>query len=122
MGSHCVCHRSCTAEESNSHSCSKDGAVPCLGAEAEQFAGKRVNKGTSSHRRWCLQWKRAGAFLRPVSNQGLEPSTLPVPHLLRNKHVWSSHRGAAEVNPTRNNEVAGSVPGLAQWVKDPALL
>ena len=25
-------------------------------------------------------------------------------------------------NPTRNQEVAGSIPGLAQWVKDLVLL
>ena len=34
----------------------------------------------------------------------------------------SSYCGAVEMNPTRNDEVAGSVPGLAQWVRDPALL
>ena len=34
---------------------------------------------------------------------------------------WSSHRGAVETNPTKNHEVSGSIPGLAQWVEDPTL-
>ena len=33
----------------------------------------------------------------------------------------SSHRGTAEMNPTRNHKVASSIPGLAPWVKDLAL-
>ena len=35
---------------------------------------------------------------------------------------WSSHLGTEEANPTRNREVSRSIPSLAQWVKDPALL
>ena len=34
----------------------------------------------------------------------------------------SSGRGSLEMNPTRNGEVAGLIPGLAPWVKDLALL
>ena len=36
--------------------------------------------------------------------------------------VRSSRPGAAEANPTRNHEVVGLIPGIAQWVKDPVLL
>ena len=30
-------------------------------------------------------------------------------------------RGIAETNLTRNRDVVSSIPGLAQWVQDPAL-
>ena len=41
---------------------------------------------------------------------------------IKDFEVGSSHCGTVETNPTRNHEVVGSIPGLAQWVKDPALL
>ena len=35
--------------------------------------------------------------------------------------LQSSYCGTVETNPTRSHEVVGSIPSLAQWVKDPAL-
>ena len=42
------------------------------------------------------------------------------PHKLR--YIGSSCYGSVETNPTTIHEDAGSLPGLAQWVKDPPLL
>ena len=41
---------------------------------------------------------------------------------LKKTTFQSSHRGSAETNLTRDHEVAGLSSGLAQWVKDLALV
>ena len=41
--------------------------------------------------------------------------------LFKNPKIWSSCRGAAGTNLTRNHEVSGLIPGLPQWVKAPLL-
>ena len=41
---------------------------------------------------------------------------------LRKEFPWSSHHGTVEMNPTSIREDVGLIPGLAQWVSDPALL
>ena len=58
---------------------------------------------------------------------GLLPCTLALPATGgavssgKSLTLRSSHCGTEETNLTGNPEVAGSIPGLAQWVKDPTL-
>ena len=40
---------------------------------------------------------------------------------IKNLGFQSSRPGTAETNTTRNHGVVCLIPGLAQWVKDPAL-
>ena len=35
---------------------------------------------------------------------------------------WSSHHGSVITNPTKIHGDVGLIPGITQWIKDPALL
>ena len=51
----------------------------------------------------------------------VQPLWRSVWRYLRNLHLGVPVVAQWLTNPTRNHEVAGSIPALAQWVNDPAL-
>ena len=57
-------------------------------------------------------WQKRATVYMPVAN------VFSMCFVLRKPRARSSRHGAAETNSTRNPEVADSIPGLAQRVKD----
>ena len=63
---------------------------------------------------WCRL--AATALIQPLAWE------LPQAAAIKKKKKKKSSRcGTAEMNPTSDHEVACLIPGLTQWVKDPAL-
>ena len=91
--------------------------APKLSAEIKKKKKERKNRKFPDANQWNMLEKLGGVGGWGTQTRG---DFLSVTFFLKEK-VGSSHCGSAEMNLTSNHEVVGLIPGLTQWVKDPAL-
>ena len=95
--------------------CCGSRSIPGLGIFACGGHGqkkKKKNKGKGRKERRKGERERKKRKEKQASKQAKR----------KKEKEMSSRCGTVERNLTRNNEGAGSIPDLARWVKDPALL
>ena len=77
----------------------KQSSKKCFKNQLETFLKQKKIKSFQRNRSY---FKKANVSYRPEKDH------------IRNNKAWSSRRGTVEPNLSRNHEVMGSIPGLAQ--------
>ena len=70
-----------------------------------------------SHKQAVLKPAKEGSVPIRVEGTGLSKVIFP----RKKKKIGVPIMAQWLMNPTRNHDVEGSIPGLVQWVKDPVL-